>query len=176
MCCSPQPPYHLHLQFFRLVCFSNFLINGKALHLTGLCLICCRVTIFSLGCCPPLFHNFQQFNVSVAVAHNAIIQKKVDELLAKGAVEPSFGAAGFYSSVFVVTEYIGCLWPILNLKHFNCYMHIPSFKISTIRHVWQFIQHGDYSFSINLQGAYLHIPIVKHHHHLLRFVWDNVPY
>ena len=34
-----QPPHHLHLQFFRLVCFSNFLITGEALHLKGLCLI-----------------------------------------------------------------------------------------------------------------------------------------
>ena len=24
MCCSPQPPHHLHLQFFRLLCFSIF--------------------------------------------------------------------------------------------------------------------------------------------------------
>ena len=37
---SPQrhyPPHHLHLQLFRLVCFSNFWINGEALHPTGLC-------------------------------------------------------------------------------------------------------------------------------------------
>ena len=52
MCQSPQllqPPQHLHLQFFRLVCFSNFLINEEALHPTGLCLISFGVTIFSLG-------------------------------------------------------------------------------------------------------------------------------
>ena len=34
---------------FRLVCFSNFLINGEALHLTDLCLIWFWVNIFSLG-------------------------------------------------------------------------------------------------------------------------------
>ena len=33
---------------FRLVCFSNFWINGEALHPTGLCLIWFRATIFSL--------------------------------------------------------------------------------------------------------------------------------
>ena len=51
MCQSPQPlqpPHHLHLQFFRLICFSNFLINGEALHPIGLCLIWFGVTIFSL--------------------------------------------------------------------------------------------------------------------------------
>ena len=35
---------------------------------------------------------------------------------------------------------------------------------------------GDYAFSIDLQDAYLHISIVKHHHHFLHFVLHNVPY
>ena len=120
-----------------------------------------------LQSCPPLFHNFWQFNVQVATIHHPIIQKEVNELFAKGVIEPSSGGAGFYSSVFVVPEPTGGLWPILNPKHFNCYMHVPSFKMPTIRHVWQLIQHDDYAFSIDLQGAYLHIPIVKHHHHFL---------
>ena len=55
-------------------------------------------------------------------------------------------------------------------------MHLPSFKMPTLKHVWQLIQCGDYAFSIDLQDAYLHIPIVKHHHHFLHFVWHNVPY
>ena len=55
-------------------------------------------------------------------------------------------------------------------------MHIPSFKMPTLRHVWQLIQRGDYAFSIDLQDAYLHIPIVKHHCHFSCFVWHNVPY
>ena len=41
----------------------------------------------------------------------------------------------------------------------------------TIRHVWQLFQHGDYAFSIDLQDASLHIPIVKHHHHFLWFIF-----
>ena len=48
-----------------------------------------------LKSCPPLFHNFRQFNVKVAATHHHIIQKKVDELLAKGVTEPSSGGAGF---------------------------------------------------------------------------------
>ena len=44
-------------------------------------------------------------------------------------------------------------------------MHIPTFKILTIRQVWQLIQQGDYAFSFDLKHAYLHIPIVKHHCH-----------
>ena len=96
-------------------------------------------------------------------AHHPVIQKEVDELLAKGAIEPSSGGAGFYSSVFVLPKRTGGLRPILNLKHFNHYMHIPSFKMPTLKTVWQLIQQGDYAFSIDLQDAYLHVPIVKHH-------------
>ena len=153
MCHSP-PPLH-----FRLVCFSNFLINGEALHPTGLCLIWFGATIFSLDPVLPLFCNFWHFNVKVAAAHHPVIQKEVDELLAKGAIEPSSGGAGFYSSAFVVPKCTEGLRPILNLMHFN-----------------HFIQQGDYAFSIDLQDAYLHVPIVKHHHQFLHFVWGNVPY
>ena len=78
--------------------------------------------------------------------------------------------------MFVVPKHTGGLCPILNLKHFNCYMHIPSFKMPTLKNVWPLIQQGDFAFSIDLQDAYLHIPIVKHHHHFLCFVWCNVPY
>ena len=125
---------------------------------------------------PPLFGNFWQFNVKVATAHHPIIEKEVDELLAKGAIEPSSCGGGFYSSMFVVPKHTGGLRPILNLKHVNCYMHIPSFKMPVIRHVQQLVQHGDCAFSIDLQDAYLHIPIVRYHHHFLQFVWHNVPH
>ena len=129
-----------------------------------------------LRSCPPLFCNFWQFNVTVAVAYYPIIQKEVDELLSKGAVEPSFGGGGFYSNMFVVPKCTDGLWPILNSMQFNCYLLILYFKMPNIWQVWQPIQHGDYTFSINLQVAYSHIPIVKHHHHFLWFVWHNMPY
>ena len=125
---------------------------------------------------PPLFHDFWHFNVKAAAAHHPVIQKEVDELLAKGAIEPFSGGTGFYSSVFVVPKHTGGLCSILNLKHFNCYMYIPSFKMPTLKNIWQLIQQGDFAFSFDLQDAYLHVPIVKHHHHFLHFVWHNVPY
>ena len=44
-----------------------------------------------------------------------------------------------------------------------------------MRHVWQIIQCGNFAFSIDLQDAYLHIPVIKHHHCFLQFVWHNIP-
>ena len=46
----------------------------------------------------------------------------------------------------------------------------------TLKNVQQLIQQGDFAFSIDLQDAYLHIAIVKNHHHFLCFVWHKVPY
>ena len=179
MCHSPPPlhlPHHLHLQLFRLVCISNFLINGEALHPTGLCLIWFGATIFSLDPILPCSMTSGTLMSRQLQLIILLFRKEVDELLAKGAIEPSSGGAGFYSSIFVVPKHTGGLHPILNLRHFNRYMHIPSFKMPTLKNVWQLIQHGDFAFSIDLQDGYLHIPIFKHHHCFLHFVWCNVPY
>ena len=54
---------------------------------------------------PPLFHDFQHFDVKEVAAHHPVIQREIDELLAKGVTEPSSGSAGFYSSVFVVPKH-----------------------------------------------------------------------
>ena len=104
-----------------------------------------------LRSCPPMFCYFQQFNVKVAATHHPIIQREVDELLSKGGIEPSSGGAGFYSSVFVVPRQTGGLWPTLNGKWFNHYLHIPYFKMPTFKHLQQLIQWGDYAFSIYLR-------------------------
>ena len=48
-----------------------------------------------LRCHPLLFCNFRWFNIKAAPSHHPTIQKEVDELLAKSAIEPSIGGAGF---------------------------------------------------------------------------------
>ena len=159
---SSQPPHHLHLLFFRLVCFPIFLDQWRSITSNRFVLNMVQGHHLQLRLHPPLFHNFWQFNVKAAAAHHPIIQKDVDELLSKGEIEPS---PGFYSGVFVVPKHTGGLQPILKLEWFNCYLHIPSVKMATTIHVQQLIQHGDYAFSIDIQDAYLHIPIVKPHHH-----------
>ena len=89
---------------------------------------------------PPLFCNFHWFIIKAALAHHPFMQKEVLKLLASGAIEPSTACAGFFSSVFVVPKHSGGLHLVLNLKQYNCYMHIPSFRIPTIQQVWQLIQ------------------------------------
>ena len=104
------------LQFFRLVFFP--ITSNRFL------LIWFRVTIFSLDHALPCSVTLGSSVWRWLAAHQPIIQKEVDELFSKGAIEPSLGIAGFYSSVFVVPKHTGGLWPILNLKWVNHYMHI----------------------------------------------------
>ena len=110
-----------------------------------------------------MLHNFKQLDIKAAEACHPIIHKEVDELLAKGAIEPSSGSTVSYSSVFVVPKCTGGVWHLLNLKQYNNYMQIPTLRMPTVRPVWQLIQCGDYAFTNNLKDAKLHIHIIKHH-------------
>ena len=58
---------------------------------------------------PPLFCNFQCYNIKATKVHHPIIQKAVQELLAQGAIEPFTGNAGFYSNVCMVLTHLGGL-------------------------------------------------------------------
>ena len=55
-----------------------------------------------LRCGSLLFCNLKQFNIKVVAAYHPVIQKELDEPLAKGVIEPSTDCAGFYSTVFVM--------------------------------------------------------------------------
>ena len=56
-----------------------------------------------------LFHNFKRFNIRVTAAHHPVIQREVDELLAKGAIEPLTYDARFHTNVYVVPKLTGDL-------------------------------------------------------------------
>ena len=129
-----------------------------------------------LRSCPPLFCSFWQFNVKEAAVHHPIIQKRGMSCFLREQLNHPLVVMVSIPVCLLFLDILVASGSYLNLKQFNCCWHIPSFKVPTIRHVWQLIQHGDYTFSIDLQDAYLHIPIVNHHHHFLFFVWHNMAY
>ena len=69
-------------------------------------------------------------------------------------------------NVSAVPKCTGGLQPVLSLKQFGHYMCIPTFYDAYYQKVWQCIQQGDNPFFIDLEDAYLHVHIVKHHPHL----------
>ena len=127
MCHIPQPSHHPCLWLCRLVCFPHLLDQWRSIASNRFVLSMVWGHYLQLSSCPPLFCNFQLFNVKEAAAHHPIIQKEVDELLAMGVIEPSSGNVCFYSSVFIIPKHTGGLQPILDLKGFNHYLHVTSF-------------------------------------------------
>ena len=145
------------LDQWRSITFNRFMLNMVKSHYV------------QLRHHPPLSHNFRWFNIQATPVQHSVFQE-VHELFAKGVVEPSSDGLVFTPNICVVAKHTGGLQSILNLKQFNHYMHIPTFKMPTNKQVWLLIQHG------NLKDVYLHILIVKHHHCFLWFVWQHKPY
>ena len=57
--------------------------------------------------CLPLFNNFSQFNTKTTPAYHCIIQKDMDELLAKGSDKLYTGDAGFDSQHICCSQTYG---------------------------------------------------------------------
>lgn len=66
---------------------------------------------------------------------------------------------GFYSPVFLVPKKLGGWRPVLDLKRLNSNIHVEHFKMESLNTVILSVQPGDWMASIDLQDAYLHIPI-----------------
>ena len=108
-----QPPHHLHLHLFRLVCFSNFLINGKALHPTGLCLIWFGVTIFSFG--PILPCSMTSDNLMSR-------QQQLIILLFRGRLMSFLLRVQWNPLLVVLVSILVCLWCLSVLGASNLYL------------------------------------------------------
>ena len=89
------------------------------------------------------------------MAHHLIIQKEVDELLAKGTIEPSAGAADLYSDIFWFLSTLVIDHQYSPQAISLLYVHTYSFKMPTITQVWQLTQQCDYAFAIDLKDTYL---------------------
>jgi hypothetical protein len=96
--------------------------------------------------------------------------------LIKEVVEPvpyHLRGTGFYCNLFLVPKKSGGFRPVLNLKPLNHYVQRKGFKLDSIRSVKNTLQRGDFATSLDLQDAYLHIPIRPMHKQFLRFAYGD---
>ena len=81
---------------------------------------------------PLLFHDFKQFSIKAAKVQCSVIQEAVQELLAKGDIEPSSGGTGFYSYVVyslysVLSDLITiCIYLLLRCLLFDRYSNLSN--------------------------------------------------
>lgn len=95
----------------------------------------------------------------------AALEEEIIALLRKQAIKkllPPFGTQGFYSDVFVVPKKDGGWRPIINLKRLNSFLGIPHFKMESIKSLKDVVLPGDYMVKLDLQDAYLTVPMDHH--------------
>ena len=98
------------------------------------------------------------------------LTQELQNLLRKGAVEPAPQSPGFYSRLFLVQKASGSWRPIIDLSTLNDYITSSHFHKETPRSVLSSIRPGDWMISLDLQDAYLQVPVHHNSRRYLRFV------
>ena len=106
------------------------------------------------------------------------LQTAVDTLLSKGAVEPVYKpeTQGFFSRLFLVPKKTGELRPVIDLSGLNDHLVVPQFKMETASSAWSAIREYEWTVSIDIQDAYLHVPMARPVRKYLRFMVNGRVY
>ena len=122
-----------------------------------------RITFISKHPLSPTPIFFRQSNISV-------LEEAVQLLLDKGAVEritPEVPV--FFSRICLVTKKNREIETQIDLSRLNTIVDVQGFKMETQVKVRQAIQTNDWSFSLDLTDAYLHVPMHRASWKYLRF-------
>ena len=98
------------------------------------------------------------------------LTQELQTLLRKGAVEPAPQSLGFYSRLFLVQKASGSWCPIIDLSTLNDFITSSHFHMETPQSVLRSIRPGDWMISLDLQDAYLQVPVHHDSRRYLRFV------
>ena len=90
-------------------------------------------------------------------------------LLAKEAIETAPPSPGYYSRLFVTPKVTGGWRPVIDLSILNGWVAVSSFHMETAQSVLQSLRPGDWMVSLDLQDAYLQVPVHQASRHYLRF-------
>ena len=106
------------------------------------------------------------------------LQQAVDALLMKGAIErvTNVTSLGFYSRLFLVPKKTGDLRPVIDLSTLNRHMVVPHFKMEMQGSVRSAIRSQEWTVSIDIRDAYLHVPMHQAVRKYLRFVVNKKVY
>ena len=101
----------------------------------------------------------------------ALVAAVVD-LQAKYAIEPASSSPGYYSRLSVTPKVTGGWHPVIDLSCLNCFVRVSPFHMETSMSVLQSLHPGDWMVSIDLQDAYLQVPVHPESCRFLRFCVD----
>lgn len=98
----------------------------------------------------------------------------VSELLKKGVVRPSHYKEAFISRIFPVPKKDGRMRLVLDLSNLNKFIHKRPFKMENHSQLRDLLPLQCWFTSLDLQDAYLHIPIRRRMQRFLSFSWQGV--
>ena len=131
--------------------------------------------LFSRG--PPLSDQpLPMPSYSPSSIRGKALEKEFLDLLHKRAIEQAPQTPGFYSRLFVVQKDSGSWRPIIDLSTLNTFIVSQRFHMETPQSVLRSIRQGDWMISLDLQDAYLQVPIHPESRRYLRFTMGGVPY
>ena len=104
------------------------------------------------------------------------LEREFQDLLHKQAIEQAPQTPGFYSRLFVVQKDSEAWRPIIDLSTLNTYIASQHFHMETPQSVLRSIRLGDWMISLDLQDAYLQVPVHPELRLYLRFTMGGVPY
>ena len=131
--------------------------------------------LFSRG--PPLSDQpLPMPSYSPSSIRGKALEKEFQDLLLKRAIEQAPQTPGFYSRLFVVQKDSEAWCPIIDLSTLNTYIVSQHFHMETPQSALRSIRQGDWMISLDLQDAYLQVPIHPESRRYLRFTMGGVPY
>lgn len=123
-------------------------------------------------CHPP--RQIIEPTVHMSKREQEICNNEITRLCAKGAIEiVTDSKSQFLSSFFVIRKPSGGWRFILYLKRLNEYIFTPHFKLEDLKTAIRLLSPGDFLASIDLEDAYLLIPIHLDDRRFLRFRFQN---
>ena len=129
---------------------------------------------------PPL--TYEPAEVDHSSEARICLRDAVSQLVQKKAVialGTQVDSPGFYSNIFSVPKRDSEKRRMIhNLKFLNKWyiQPPPRFRLPTLPQLQRIVQPGDFMISLDLQDAYLHVPIHPDSQHLLRFVFEGCHY
>ena len=97
-------------------------------------------------------------------------------LVEKEAIEIAPPSPGFYSRLFVTPKVTGGWRPVIDLSRLNGCVELSSFHMETAQSVLQSLRPGDWMVSLDLQDAYLQVPVHPASRRYLRFCVGDAVY
>ncbi|XP_040286209.1 dynein heavy chain 8, axonemal [Bufo bufo] len=104
--------------------------------------------------------------ISLPFLGGKLFGNRLEELISEATGERF---QGFYSILFTVPKKNVSLRPILDLKALNLFARVRHFRMESFRSVIASLEADEFLSSIDIQDAYLHVPIALSHQRFLRF-------